>query len=68
MGTEIMKTLEEYTRKMGLKVLVLSVFANNQQVINLYKIMGFTEARRVPKRFFKDNNYIDKIVMTKVLE
>lgn len=67
-GTEMMKTLEEYARKMGLKVLMLSVFANNTPAINLYKKMGFVETGRIPKRFFKDGNYIDEIIMTKVLE
>lgn len=67
-GTEIMKTLEEYARKMGLKVLTLSVFANNQHAMNLYRKMGFVETGRIPKKFFKDGVYIDEIVMTKILE
>lgn len=67
-GTEMMKALQEYARKMGLKVLTLSVFANNQHAINLYKKMGFIETGRIPKRFFKDGAYIDEIIMTKVFE
>ncbi len=67
-GTEMMKALEEHARKIGLKVLTLAVFANNQHAINLYKKMGFVETGRVPKRFFKDGTYIDEIIMTKMLE
>ncbi|MEM0096534.1 MAG: GNAT family N-acetyltransferase [Candidatus Bathyarchaeia archaeon] len=67
-GTAMMKTLEEYARKMGLNVLTLSVFANNQPAINLYRKIGFVETGRIPKRFFKDGVYIDEIIMTKVLE
>ncbi|MEM3565752.1 MAG: GNAT family N-acetyltransferase [Candidatus Bathyarchaeia archaeon] len=67
-GTEMMKVLQEYARKVGLKVSTLSVFANNQHAINLYKKMGFVETGRIPKRFFKDGAYIDEIIMTKVLE
>jgi ribosomal protein S18 acetylase RimI-like enzyme len=67
-GTEMMRALEEYARKIGLKVLALSVFANNQHAINLYKKMGFVETGRIPKRFFKDGTYIDEIIMTKMLE
>ncbi|MEM3580581.1 MAG: GNAT family N-acetyltransferase [Candidatus Bathyarchaeia archaeon] len=67
-GTEMMKALEEHARKIGLKVLTLAVFANNQHAINLYKKMGFIETGRVPKRFFKDGAYIDEIIMTKMLE
>jgi RimJ/RimL family protein N-acetyltransferase len=67
-GTEMMKALEEHARKIGLKVLTLSVFANNQHAINLYKKMGFVETGLVPKRFFKDGSYIDEIIMAKMLE
>jgi len=67
-GTEMMRELEEHARKIGLKVLTLSVFANNQHAINLYRKMGFVETGRVPKRFFKDGAYIDEIIMTKMLE
>lgn len=67
-GTEMMKVLQEYARKVGLKVLTLTVFANNQHAINLYKKMGFVETGRIPKRFFKDGAYIDEIIMTKALE
>jgi len=67
-GTEMMRALEEHARKIGLKVLTLAVFANNQHAINLYRKMGFVETGRVPKRFFKDGAYIDEIIMTKTLE
>lgn len=67
-GTEMMKALEEHAKEMDLKVLTLSVFANNQHAINLYRKMGFVETGRVPKRFFKDGIYIDEIIMTKMLE
>jgi len=66
-GTEMVKALEEHARKIGLKVLTLAVFANNQHAINLYNKMGFVETGRVPKRFFKDGVYIDEIIMTKTL-
>jgi len=67
-GTEMMNALEEHARKVGLKILTLTVFANNQHAINLYKKMGFAETGRNPKRFFKDGEYIDEIIMTKALE
>ncbi|MEM1563067.1 MAG: GNAT family N-acetyltransferase [Candidatus Bathyarchaeia archaeon] len=67
-GTEMMKALEEHARNMDLKVLVLTVFANNQPAIDLYKKMGFIETGRIPKRFFKDGAYIDEIIMAKMLE
>lgn len=67
-GTEIMKTLELQARSMGLKVLTLSVFANNKRAIHVYEKVGFVQTGVIPKRFFKDNKYIDEVIMTKVLE
>jgi ribosomal protein S18 acetylase RimI-like enzyme len=63
-----MRTLEEHARKVGLKILALTVFATNQHAINLYEKMGFIETGRIPKRFFKEGTYVDEIIMTKTLE
>lgn len=46
--------LVKQAKRTGLKVLTLSVFANNQQAIHAYK-----------KKFFKDGSYIDGIIMIK---
>jgi ribosomal protein S18 acetylase RimI-like enzyme len=64
-GTEMMRALEEHARKVGLKVLTLTVFSNNQHAINLYKKMGFAETGRTPKKFFKDGVYIDENINDK---
>ena len=67
-GTEMMKTLVEYAQKMGLKVLTLTAFASNRRAIHVYEKIGFVQTGRVPKKHFKEGNYIDEIVMTKLLE
>jgi len=67
-GTEMMKTLVEQARRMGVKVLTLSAFANNERAIHVYKKLGFVETGRVPRKFFKDGAYIDEVIMTKMLE
>jgi len=67
-GTRMMETLIEQARAMGLTVLTLSVFANNARAIHVYEKVGFTQTGNIPKSFFKEGSYIDKIIMTKILE
>lgn len=63
-GRELMKTLIEESRKAGLKVLVLDVLDSNTAAKRLYAKMGFKDAGRVPKGFFKKGKYIDLLRMT----
>ena len=67
-GTEMMRVLIEQARETGLKVLTLSVYANNERAKHLYERVGFIEVGRIPKKFLKDGEYIDDIVMTRMLE
>ncbi|MGB9676443.1 MAG: GNAT family N-acetyltransferase [Candidatus Bathyarchaeales archaeon] len=67
-GTEMMNALIEKAREMGLKVLTLSVFASNKRAIHVYEKVGFAVTGRVPKKFFKNGEYIDELIMAKVLE
>ena len=63
-GTEMMRTLIEETRKAGLKVLVLRVFANNNRAIHVYEKVGFKESGRIPKGIYRKDKYIDDLIMT----
>jgi L-amino acid N-acyltransferase YncA len=63
-GTELMKTLIDESRKMGLKMLVLDVFDSNKTAKGLYRKVGFEENGRIPKGIFKKGTYIDLIRMT----
>ena len=63
-GKELMKTLIEESRKAGLKVLVLEVFASNTVAKSLYGKMGFKDAGKIPKGIFKKGKYIDLLRMT----
>jgi RimJ/RimL family protein N-acetyltransferase len=67
-GTMMTKSLVEQGRTMGLRVLTLGVFANNERAIHVYKKVGFVESGRITQKFFKDGQYIDEIVMTMLLE
>lgn len=63
-GTEIMKTLIDESRKMGLKVLVLDVFASNRKARHVYEKVGFKESGKIPKGIYRKGKYIDLIRMT----
>jgi len=58
-GTELMKTLIDESRKAGLKTLVLSHFGTNRTARQLYKKMGFRDAGKIPKGIYKNGKYID---------
>lgn len=66
-GTEMMKTLIDETRSLGLKVLVCRVFASNQRARHVYETVGFKETGRVPLRIYRKGQYIDDVIMTLVL-
>ncbi|MDH5688209.1 MAG: GNAT family N-acetyltransferase [Candidatus Bathyarchaeota archaeon] len=66
-GTEMMKTLIDQARMMGLKVLVLSVFATNERAIHVYKKVGFREVGRIPRSIYRNGRYIDRVMMAKEL-
>jgi RimJ/RimL family protein N-acetyltransferase len=67
-GTKMMKALIDYAKKEGLKVLMLTAFANNKRAIRVYEKNGFVQTGKIPKRFFKEGKFVDEIIMTKMLE
>ncbi len=66
-GTELMKMLVDYSKNMGLKIVVLAVFETNKTAQGLYKKAGFTENGRIPKGVYKNGKYIDLIRMVQEL-
>lgn len=67
-GTEMIRTLEEQSVTLGLKVLTLQVFATNKRAIHVYENVGFVQTGRIPKKHFRHGQYIDEIIMTKLTE
>jgi RimJ/RimL family protein N-acetyltransferase len=67
-GTEMMKTLMEQGAALGLKLLMLNVFATNRRAIHVYEKVGFTQAGRIPKKHHRQGQYIDELIMTKLID
>jgi RimJ/RimL family protein N-acetyltransferase len=64
-GTEIMKTMVEKSSSLGLKVLIVNVFATNNRAIHLYEKIGFVPTKIIPRKHFRQNRFIDEIIMKK---
>jgi RimJ/RimL family protein N-acetyltransferase len=67
-GTEMMKTLVEQAVALGLKVLMLQVFATNERAVHVYEKAGFVQTGTVPKKHFREGQYVDEVIMTKLIE
>jgi RimJ/RimL family protein N-acetyltransferase len=67
-GTVMMGFLIEQAKKMGMKVLTLTAFASNKRAIHVYEKVGFVQTGLIPKKHLKNDEYIDEVIMTKLLE
>jgi RimJ/RimL family protein N-acetyltransferase len=67
-GTEMMRTFIQRARFMGLKVLTLSVFESNKRAIHVYESVGFVQTGRVQRKFLREGEYVDEVIMTLLLE
>jgi RimJ/RimL family protein N-acetyltransferase len=66
-GTEMIKMLVEQGKSLGLKVLILFVFATNKRAVHVYEKVGFVETGKIPKKHFREGQYIDELVMAKLI-
>jgi RimJ/RimL family protein N-acetyltransferase len=62
-GTEMMRVLVEESRRIGLKLLRLSVFDSNLRAKHVYEKVGFREVGRIPKGMRKEEGYVDEVFM-----
>lgn len=62
-GTQVLKTLISESKKLGLKMLALTVFANNERAKHVYQKVGFTPCGTFPKMFLFKGEYVDQITM-----
>jgi len=66
-GSEMLRALIEYGEKVGLRLLVLSVFATNMRAVHVYEKAGFFVTGRVPGKHFRDGKFIDELTIAKTL-
>lgn len=64
-GSQLMAMLLEEAKSIGVKIVVLEVFSNNQRACHVYKKMGFTEFGVLPKSVVHRGETINLIQMYK---
>ena len=64
---ELLKRAGNEARKLGIKILNLTLFENNQPALNLYKKMGFQIFGTLPKSIELRGQMLDEIYMYKKL-
>jgi RimJ/RimL family protein N-acetyltransferase len=68
LGTLLTKEFVEVAKKHELEILQLSVYANNERALHVYKKCGFKEAGRLTKGIkFLDGTRTDEIIMELLL-
>lgn len=66
-GTEMLRVLIDESKKMGLKLLRLSVFEPNRRARHIYEKVGFREVGKFPGAIRAQDDYVDEVHMALVL-
>ncbi|WP_066174599.1 GNAT family N-acetyltransferase [Bacillus marinisedimentorum] len=66
-GKQLLETLVEKARSDGKVKLALRVMETNQSAVEFYKTLGFAEQGRLIKEFFINDQYVDDILMYKII-
>lgn len=64
-GTQLLNSLIEQAKTMGLKMLTIEAFSTNKIAIHVYEKVSFKETGRIPKLFYRNGKYIDEVIMVK---
>ncbi len=67
-GSEMLKYAIEWAKEHGFKKMEASIFTSNKRSLHLFSNAGFQEEGTRRKRFWVGNDYIDEVLMGKVLE
>lgn len=62
-GTEMVRTLIDEAKKIGVEVFLLRCFAENARAIHVYEKVGFKEVGREPKAAKQAGRYHDLVIM-----
>lgn len=68
-GREIIEKVEQSLKDNGYKTMFFYVESDNDKAIGFYKTLGFEQTGAIPKYFKRenDNDYIDELIFTKIL-
>ena len=66
-GELMMQQALKYANKEGIKIVKLSVFANNDRAIHLYKKLGFKKVGLLKGALKDKGRYFDEIIMVKYM-
>ncbi|HYA26908.1 MAG TPA: GNAT family N-acetyltransferase [Thermodesulfovibrionales bacterium] len=67
-GSHMLEYAAEWAREHGFKKLEASIFTTNKRSLHLFSRAGFQEEGTRRKRFWVGNDYIDEVLMGKILE
>jgi len=62
-GTRVLETLIEESKKAGLELLVLDVYTSNARACHVYRKIGFRDAGTIPRMVYKRAGYFDVVRM-----
>jgi RimJ/RimL family protein N-acetyltransferase len=64
-GTEILKTIQEWAVFFGLHTMTINAFATNKRAIHVYEKVGFVQSGLIPKKHYRQGRHIDEVIMSK---
>lgn len=62
-GTELLEVLIDEARTMGLRLLTLTCFENNDRALHVYEKLGFKKVGLVPEACFYKEKYYGEVMM-----
>lgn len=67
-GQALMEFVLGKAKNLGLKIVTLDSFINNEPATSLYRKLGFVEYGRLPNAFLRQGQYFDEIKMYRQLD
>lgn len=66
-GSKMLDLLEDAGKQMNLRMLELTVFANNHRARHVYRKHGYQEVGTIPEKLLYKREYVDEVIMIKHL-